>query len=476
MLACRRHMAMELEIPRLPFEVSVLFNRPLWQFTCKEPESSDKSDVPVVLGLVAAFDIGRLCEELMQDIGQAIAAPSSSVSDMEPTKIMLVAVLYRCMSICTRSQSHRLFAKGVMAVMDMLGGIGLDDLAIIDQAGKEETTVAQLGSYWKKYIIGVKEPGEKIVLAMLLISQPLLQLALNPLPDQHRDELIQVYRYGLGFDMLVDQVASLIQSSIKNVIVDWPSMPLDLVLFSFMAVCRMSHTLAIWQPDRETVLRVDPDSLANWADIREHARHSPQQYTATSQVANQGLDLVNCQEQESTALAKARDELVLMAMNFSEEVVRRQDQYYQSEILWEKEQKKKQARPTAVGRGRGKRQGRNFGRNTSQSPKGGDVIPAVNPAFKKDTDKDSPDESNSSQSSSPQGGSALSTLSSTPDPETAAHETANAPVAEEEKRVELPPMLSSDQQICLMLALSFLPPQEQYAVRARLSLLLKHCT
>lgn len=259
-------------------------------------------------------------------------------------------------------------------------------------------------------------------------------------------------------------------------IVDWPSMPLDLVLFSFMAVCRMSHTLAIWQPDRETVLRVDPDSLANWADIREHARHSPQQYTATSQVANQGLDLVNCQEQESTALAKARDELVLMAMNFSEEVVRRQDQYYQSEILWEKEQKKKQARPTAVGRGRGKRQGRNFGRNTSQSPKGGDVIPAVNPAFKKDTDKDSPDESNSSQSSSPQGGSALSTLSSTPDPETAAHETANAPVAEEEKRVELPPMLSSDQQICLMLALSFLPPQEQYAVRARLSLLLKHCT
>lgn len=128
---------------------------------------------------------------------------------------MLVAVLYRCMSICTRSQSHRLFAKGVMAVMDMLGGIGLDDLAIIDQAGKEETTVAQLGSYWKKYIIGVKEPGEKIVLAMLLISQPLLQLALNPLPDQHRDELIQVYRYGLGFDMLVDQVASLIQSSIK---------------------------------------------------------------------------------------------------------------------------------------------------------------------------------------------------------------------------------------------------------------------
>jgi hypothetical protein len=69
-LACRRHLAMELDIPRLPVEMSGLFNRPLWQFTCKEPEPSNKSDVPVVLGLMAAFDIGRLCEELMQDIGQ----------------------------------------------------------------------------------------------------------------------------------------------------------------------------------------------------------------------------------------------------------------------------------------------------------------------------------------------------------------------------------------------------------------------
>ncbi|KAG0032175.1 hypothetical protein BGZ81_011514 [Podila clonocystis] len=441
MLACRRNLAMELDIPLLPVEISGLFNRPLWQFRCKESEPSNRSEVPVVLSLVAAFDIGRLCEELMQDIGQ----------------------------------SHRLFAKGVTAVMDMLGGIGLDDIAIFDQADKEESTVARLGSYWKEYIEGVKELSEKTTLAMLLVSQPLLQLALNPFPHQHRHELIQVYRYGLGFDALVDQVASLIQSSIKNAIVDWPSMPLDLVLFSFMAVCRMGHTLAIWQPDRETVLRVDPDSAANWDDIKEHARHSPQQYATTSTVADHGLDLVNCQEQESIALSKARDELVLMAMNFSEEVVRRQDEYYQPEILWEKEQKKKQTRP-AAGHGRGKRQARNFGRNIRQPPKGGDVLHAMNPAFKKDMDKDSSAESSSSQSSSSQGGSALSTLSSTPNPDATAQETSNAPASEEENRVELLPMLSSDQQTCLMLALNFLPPQEQHAIGARLSRLLKHCT
>ncbi|KAG0039339.1 hypothetical protein BGZ82_008668 [Podila clonocystis] len=475
MLACRRNLAMELDIPLLPVEISGLFNRPLWQFRCKESEPSDRLEVPVVLSLVAAFDIGRLCEELMQDIGQAIAVPPSSISDVKPTKIMLVALLYRCMSICTRSQSHRLFAKGVTAVMDMFGGIRLEDIAIFDQADKEESTVARLGSYWKEYIEGVKELSEKTTLAMLLVSQPLLQLALNPFPHQHRHELIQVYRYGLGFDALVDQVASLIQSSIKNAIVDWPSMPLDLVLFSFMVVCRMGHTLATWQSDGETVLRVDPDSVANWDDIKEHARHSPQQYASTSTVTDQGLDLVNCQEQESIALAKARDELVLMAMNYSEEVVRRQDEYYQPEILWEEEKKKKQARP-AAGHGRGKRQARNFGRNISQPPKGVDVIHAVNPAFKKDMDKDSSAESSSSQSSCSQGGSGLSTLSSTPNPEAAAQETSNAPVPEEEKRVELLPMLSSDQQTCLMLTLNLLPSQEQHAIGTRLSRLLKHCT
>ncbi|KAG0099293.1 hypothetical protein BGZ93_008238 [Podila epicladia] len=475
MLACRKHLAMALEIPQLPVEISILFSRPLWQFRCMEWESSDTSEVPIVLGLVAAFDIGRMCEDLMQDIGHAIALPSSSISDVTPVKVMLVAVLYRCLSICTRSQSHTLFAKGVTAVMDMLGGIGLDDIALFDQAGKEESTITQLGSYWKEYIKGVKEPSEKTVLVMLLVSQPLLQLALNPLSDQHRDELSQVYRYGLGFDVLVDQVASLIQSSIKNVIIDWPSMPLDLVLFSFMAVCRMGHILATWQSDRATILRVGPDSVANWDDIQEYARHSLQ-HAYTSAVADQGLDLVNCQEQESIALAKARDELVLMAMNFSEEVVRRQDEHYQPEIQWEKEQKKKQARPRAAARDRGKRQGHNFGRNSSQPPKGGNVMPAVNPAFKKDMDHDSPVESSNSQSSSPQGGSALSTLSSTPDQETASQDTPNATVPVDKKRVGLPSMLSSDQQTCLMLALSFLPLQERHAIRARLNHLLKHCT
>lgn len=141
--------------------------------------------------------------------------PSSFISDVTPNKVMLVAVLYRCLSICTRSQSHTLFAKGVTAVMDMLGGIELDDITVFDQSGKEESSVARLGSYWKEYVKGVKELSEKTVLVMLLVSQPLLQLALHPLSDQHRDELIQVYRYGLGFDLLVDQVVSLIQSSIK---------------------------------------------------------------------------------------------------------------------------------------------------------------------------------------------------------------------------------------------------------------------
>ncbi|KFH66102.1 hypothetical protein MVEG_08203 [Podila verticillata NRRL 6337] len=476
-LACRSYMAPNLEIPQLPVEISVLCQRPLWRFRSAEPELMDSSDIPVALGLVVVFDISRMCEELMQDIAQAIAVPSTSLFDLEATKIMLVAVLYRSMSICTRSQSHRLFAKGVTAIMDMLGGIRLDDITMLDEGSKEESTMTQLGSYWGEYVKSVKkDSGEKSLLTMLTVSQPLLQLALNPLPDQHRDELFQVYRYGLGFDVLVDQVASLIQSTLKSVIVDWPSMPLDLVLFSFMAVCRMGHTLATWQPGRRTILRTGPDSVPTWDDIQYHAKHPLQKLATLPTGSDLDLDFVNCQDQESVALAKARDELVLMAMNFSEEVVRRQDEYYQPEIQWEKEQKKKQARSTPARRGRGRRQGHIFGRNVSQAFKGGDVVPAVNPAFAEYMNKTSPAESSNSQYSSPQDSSAMSTLSSTPDPEVTAQDTPDESTPEVEKRVELSPMLSSDQQTCLKLALDFLPPQEQRAVRARLNRLLNHCT
>lgn len=253
-------------------------------------------------------------------------------------------------------------------------------------------------------------------------------------------------------------------------------MPLDLVLFSFMAVCRMGHTLATWQPGKTTILRTDPDSVPNWDDIQDHAIRPPQKHATLPTSSDQGLDLVNRQEQESLALAKARDELVLMAMNFSEEVVRRQDEHYQPEIQWEKEQKKKQARSTPARHGRGRRQGHIFSRNVGHTFQGGDVMPAVNPAFTEYMNKTSPAESSNSQYSSPQDNSAMSTLSSTPDPEAPAQDTPDESTPEVEKRVELSPMLSSDQQTCLKLALDFLPPQEQRAVRARLNRLLKHCT
>lgn len=70
MLACRSHMATKLEIPQLPVEISVLCQRPLWRFRSAESELTDSLDTPVALGLVAVFDIARMCEELMQDIAQ----------------------------------------------------------------------------------------------------------------------------------------------------------------------------------------------------------------------------------------------------------------------------------------------------------------------------------------------------------------------------------------------------------------------
>jgi hypothetical protein len=220
------------------------------------------------------------------------------------------------------------------------------------------------------------------------------------------------------------------------------------------------------------------------------------------------------EQQEHVARTKAREQLVLAAMHFSEEIIRRHDVYYKVDadsIL----------DPSKVGRGsmnkhtrlhgmrksehgmeqpsRGRRsaqpgtdvQGRNelnsyHASNGTEMDEGtqawlssiGSISQSIASAshertFSEATKTQKEDEDmfgSGSKAGSPQleiprqhrGESLVSTM----DP----LDTAPTPTAEYQiSHKKMPPMLSQDQTDCLMLALSYLPPQEQQALKRRLS-------
>lgn len=87
-----------------------------------------------------------------------------------------------------------------------------------------------LGLYWKRFAQGRERVAEgssqgaasesivdleDVVLVVLKMSETLLRFALEPVPPKHKDSVLQVYGLGVGSNMMADQVASLVQSSLK---------------------------------------------------------------------------------------------------------------------------------------------------------------------------------------------------------------------------------------------------------------------
>ncbi|KAF9428771.1 hypothetical protein BGZ94_001091 [Podila epigama] len=504
-LVCRQHLAIAIDIPRLPGEISILCERPLARFEYLEPIPSDRAHISLVSGLISVLYLGRMCDPIFQDITQGLSSVSSAaISNKHAVKALLVAVLYRCLSVSTRSQSHRLMLKGMPAIMDMLGGMTLDDMDMFTdmEDSPQELVQSQPDIYWQEYNRGLWDHGHRTLSTILMVSQVLVQLSLEPLTLKNRDLLPQVYGYGLGFDIEVDQLASVIQSATKSLSIDWPSAPLDLVLFSFMSGCRMCFRVMQWCQRSENSAvsrRTSPDALPDWETIRQHV---DLQTDGTSSVALEpedsdldmefGKDTGDREQRETTVLAKAHQEFVLMAMYFSEEIVRRQDAYYQVDMPTEKgsEQEKSLSRMgSARGsrraeRGRGASMGRGHvqdvstgavgaSRNSSPTVTYGDMDKATQSwlnILKTHTSKHEDSGPKTSTTTSEDASTKVDESKATNIDES--HGSDEKVNPRKKKSVELPKMLSAVQQDILELSLNYLPPQEQRAVRARLHRLL----
>ncbi|KAG0213262.1 hypothetical protein BGX28_004835 [Mortierella sp. GBA30] len=501
--ACGSYLETEVRLPELPRGIEILCGDRLQMFeycptdTVQASARASTASEALFLALSAA----RMCDEAMQDITQALLeTPGYFPSLQHDLETMFAPVLYRILSISSRSECHRLLTQGVPCLLRLWPGSSNKNRFWKQDVA--ETAHCLLGPYWKDFAQGqvVQVPGAadkniislNAVLAVLRMSETLLRFAMEPVPQMQRDNVMQVYSLEVGYNMLVDQMASLVQSSLK---IDWSVFPLDHVLYCFMMVCKMSAV--VFNPDNSSGIQKRDQTVLDPQD-----------------------------EQELVTRSKARDELVLMAMNISEEIVRRVDVYLSAQETTELGKGSTNGIEVYSSQGtqersRGAHSDRLSAKGTSErkDSRAGDDYPSptpsntstqltttgmdegtqawfnniMAPALGRSVQKLDP-RATSSRSTTP--GSASSPISNAVAVEAglACHEekigdfapSPLTPLVSSTTQVKAPPssglcrpddsevstdkgILTADQAECLMLGLKYLPVQEQHAVKTRLS-------
>ncbi|KAF9960183.1 hypothetical protein BGZ72_007718 [Mortierella alpina] len=308
--ACRQRWGDGIEMPRLPYEIRLLCNDHLKVFSYSKTDMLVQEETNVARALLLSLSAGRMCDEAIQDIAQALSQTSSCRSLHLET--MLAPAIYRVLSISSRSECHRLLIQGVPSLVSLCPGSSDVELFY----GKNtKATPRPLGPYWSRYAQGGGQAAESSsqgatnestmdledgVLSVLRMLETLLRFALEPVPPKQKNSVLQVYELGVGSDIMVDQMASLVQSSIKTLRVDWSLAHLDLVLYSFFMICKMSFSVS--------------GSTGNKSNAHQSALLAQDTYAEESRT-----------RQRAIAKSKARDELVLMAMNILEEIIKRVD-------------------------------------------------------------------------------------------------------------------------------------------------------
>ncbi|KAF9940262.1 hypothetical protein BGZ67_008029 [Mortierella alpina] len=314
--ACRQRLGAAVELPELPYEIRTLCSDQLKVFSYNKSDFSAAEESNVAKALLLSLSAGRMCDEAIQDITQALSQTSFCRSTHLET--MLAPAIYRTLSISSRSECHRLLIQGVPSLVSLYPGSSDVDLFW----EKDSTAIPRpLGPYWKRFTQDREQVAESslqgaasesskdlkdVVVSVLKMFETLLRFALEPVPPKHKDVVLQVYDLGVGSNMMVDQMASLVQSSFKALRVDWSLAHLDLVLYSFLMICKMSFSVSA--------------SAGNSGDLYQRTLVAQDPRAEESRT-----------RQMVTVKSKARDELVLMAMKISEEIIRRADAYHRSQ-------------------------------------------------------------------------------------------------------------------------------------------------
>ncbi|KAF8945431.1 hypothetical protein BGZ47_002626, partial [Haplosporangium gracile] len=516
--ACQRNLALDMGLPSLPSELFGLCGDRLRVFEYSGSMSQhmdiltmDKAAEAVVLFL----DLGRMCDDVLADMIQAIDCGGDiSPSTQHMLRSTLTPALYRVLSISTRHQRHRLLTHAVPVMTRLWGGPSDPSLYRDDLDNPTKDSHSQrpmLGSYWDNFTRGghqqeeedsemtepttlLKNIGDS--LDILLILEAVLWFSLAPLPSKGLEAVLQVYKSDLGYDMMPDQVASLVQSALKAIRIEWTKVPLDHLLYCFMKVCKMSSVVDT---------RHQNNTFSNRLNSRSELELLPSAGRLADEIAScwrsaylefmsQPMDDAT-KKQLDIARAKARDELVLVAMSLSEALVSHQDSFYgklsELSIVQDDDDTGGDGYSRGGGRGgRGRGRGgrgrkgaarlelaggsephghkRQEARQTANSPldkgtqawfNGIMTIPAAQESFS--TVQDERDSINTR------------TLDSTTTELATASSLSLDLTATVRNEGEAPKeMLNVDQVDCLLLALAYLPAQESQAIRSRLHHLL----
>jgi len=134
-------------------------------------------------------------------------------------KSALIPAVYRILSTCSSQESQRLLVRVVPVLMESWRGFGVEGWGMLSD-NDEPSFQVKLGPYWDEGRISKEgSPGSKDVMlatfSVLSISESLLRLAMDPYPRKLRSAIMTVYRFDVGYDMFVDQVASLVPTAVK---------------------------------------------------------------------------------------------------------------------------------------------------------------------------------------------------------------------------------------------------------------------
>lgn len=148
----------------------------------------------------------------------------------------MTPALYRVLSISTRHQSHRLLTHAVPVIAQLWGGPSNPNLYWdgLDSSSREKQ-LPVLGSYWDSFKRGSRQQDEENSettesstllknvgnsLDILLTLTTVLRFSLEPLPSKGLESVLQICQSDLGYDMMPDHVASLVQSTFKVTLIN----------------------------------------------------------------------------------------------------------------------------------------------------------------------------------------------------------------------------------------------------------------
>ncbi|GJJ70087.1 hypothetical protein EMPS_02436 [Entomortierella parvispora] len=446
----------------------------------KTGSRSTEQSLILAQAILLFLHYSSLCDIVAEDLIQAVKSTSMEMKPQSQNllKLFLIPALYRILSTCSSHESQRILVRVVPALMECWGGIGAEDWRMLFDI--EPSFKDKLGSYWDEARISMEgspegEEGRRVTFSVISTSESLLRLAMDPYPRKPRDAIMNVYGLDVGYDMFVDQVASLIPTAVKSLQQDWSQVSLDYLLYCFLLACNLCQVCA---DSRDPTL---PSRVyVNSRPIHFQGESSDERILSVLQEADvKGATLPTTELAESRVRACA--ELLLMAMNISEEIVARQDAFYKDyEPLQEN---------TKVKRGKFKnrqRSSRNKNKARTKSPlvdladEGSGLATDSIPDRLMD-DTEGMDGATKAWQSTVMGlGSKPAVAQDLESPNRSELSIGNS-AAETETPAQTdfdetqPPrgLLNADQVNCLRLAVSLLPQQESQAVQRRLVRLLQ---